>query len=147
MHMSTSLLRPWWPATPKVAAALALEMRNGAQGLRLFELCALAAAAQEWEIFAGAMAALCDVSVRGIRNMVETAKFDSSWGILYGHTSMPAELFPLFIEVLKAARQFQPVTGESAARAQRLAVMQQALASPDLRRLKVPVDLKTALLA
>jgi hypothetical protein len=145
--MSTSSPRPWWPATAEAAATLALELRNVADSMRLFELCTVAAAGQEWEIFAGAMAALCDVSVRSIRNMVETAKFDSSWSILYGQTSMSADLFPLFIEVLKVARRFQPVKGEGPARAQRLAVLQQALASPDLRRLKVPADVRAALLA
>lgn len=115
--------------------------------MQLFELCTVAAASQEWEIFAGAMAALCDVGARSIRNMVETAKFDSSWGILYGETSMPSELFPLFIEILKATRRFQPVSDEGAARAQRLAVLQQALASPDLRLLRVPPELRAALLA
>lgn len=145
--MSTSLSRPWWPATADAAATLALELRHAAESARLFELCTLAAAAQEWDIFAGAMAALCDVSVRGIRNMVETAKFDSSWSILYGQTSMPPDLFPLFIEVLKVARRFQPVKAEGPARAQRVAVLQQALASPDLRGLKVPADVRAALLA
>lgn len=139
--------RPWWPATPEAAATLALSLRERGAAWQLFELCVVAAASDEWETFAGAMAALCDVSVRSIRNMVETAKYDSSWAILYGQTSMTPALFPLFIEVLKAARQFPPASDETAARARRLAVLQRALASPDIRLLKVPAELKAALLA
>lgn len=145
--MSMPSSRPWWPATPGSAATLALSLRDSGAALQLFELCAVAAASHDWDVFAGAIAALCDVSVRSIRNMVETAQFDGSWAILYAQTSMPADLFPLFTEVLKAARRFPPVSDESAARAQRLAVLQQALASPDLRLLKVPAELKAALLA
>ncbi len=145
--MSTHASRPWWPATPEAAATLALSLRSQGASLQLFELCVVAAASQEWDIFTAAMAALCDVGVRSIRNMVETAKFDSSWGILYGQTAMPAVLFPLLIEVLKVARRFHPASDDGAVRAQRLAVLQQALSSPDLRLLKVPADLKAALLA
>ncbi|MBX7200409.1 MAG: hypothetical protein K1X51_13670 [Rhodospirillaceae bacterium] len=145
--MSPFSSRPWWPTTPQAAATLALSLRASGSSRQLFELCTVAAASQEWEIFAGAMAALCDVGARSIRNMVETAKFDSSWGILYGLTSMPADLFPLFIEVLKVARRFQPAADERAARAQRLAVLQQALSSPDLQLLTVPAEFEAALLA
>ena len=102
--MNTPALRPWWPASPAAAAELALSLRETSAAQQLFELCAVAAAAQAWTIFTSTMAALCDVSARTIRNMVETAKFDSSWGILYGQTGMPTELYPLFIEILKSAR-------------------------------------------
>jgi hypothetical protein len=145
--MSTPLSRPWWPASPEAAAELAVLLRDSGAVPQLFEFCVVAAASQEWEIFAGAMAALCEVGVRSIRNMLDTAKFDSSWGILYGETAMPQELFPLFIEILKVARKCQPVEGEQPRRAQRIAVLQQTMASPDLRGLKLPPDLKAALLA
>ena len=145
--MNTLPLRPWWPATPHAAAALAISLRAREATAQLFEFCALAAAAQHWDIFTSAMAALCDVGVRAVRNMVETAKFDSSWSILYGQTTMPPDLFPLFIEILKVARTFQPVEGEPANRTQRLTVLQQAMTNPDLRGLKLPAELKAALLA
>lgn len=145
--MSTPAPRPWWPASPDAATALALSLRNSGAAMRLFEFCVIAAASQDWEIFASAMAALCDVSVRSIRNMAWTAKFDGSWAILYGQTGMPPELFPLFTEILKVARQFPQAAGEQPSRAQRLAVLQQAMGSPDLRLLKLPADLKAALLA
>ncbi len=145
--MNTPALRPWWPATPASAAELALSLRETSAAQQLFELCAVAVAAQEWTIFTGAMAALCDVGARSIRNMVETAKFDSSWGILYGQTGMPADLYPLFMEILKSARRFTLAEGQTASRVQRLAVLQQALASPDLRGLNLPPDLKAALLS
>ena len=145
--MTPSSSRPWWPATQQAAATLALSLRENGTSWQLFKLCTIAAASQEWEIFAEAMATVCDVGVRSIRNMVETAKFDSSWSILYSQTTMPAELFPLFIEILKVARRFQPIGGERATRAQRLAALQQALSSPDLRLLKVPAEFKAALLA
>ncbi len=145
--MNTHSSRPWWPTTPAAAAALALSLRDRGAAPQLFELCTVAAASQEWDIFAAAMAALGDVSVRSIRNMVEAAKFDSSWGILYGRAAMPAGLFPLLIEVLKAAQRLPPAADEGARHARRLAVMQQALSSPDLRLLDVAADVKAALLA
>ncbi|MHB1204218.1 MAG: hypothetical protein ACYCZX_01520 [Rhodospirillaceae bacterium] len=143
--MNTPAPRLWWPANPDAAAALALSLRGSGAAMRLFEFCAIAAASQDWEIFASAMAALCDVGMRAIRNMAGTARFDSSWAILYGQTGMPPELFPLFTEILKVVRQFQH--GEQPSRAQRLAVLQQAMGSPDLRLLKLPAELKAALLA
>ena len=145
--MSMSLPRPWWPANPQLAAELGLSLRHSGAIQQLFELCAVAAVSQDWEIFAAVMAALCDVGVRSIRNMVEAGKFDSSWGILYSQTTLPGDLLPLFIEILKVARKFQPVENDHTARAQRLAILQQAITSPDLRGLKLPSDLKAALLA
>jgi hypothetical protein len=145
--MSTSAPRLWWPADPPSAASLALSLRATGAILQLFEFCAIAAASQEWETFAVVFAALCDVGVRSIRNMVETAKFDSSWGILYSQTTMPPELLPLFIEILKAARKFQVADGDQPGRTQRLTVLTRAMASPDLRGLKLSPDLKAALLA
>ena len=145
--MSSSNTRPWWPADPSAAGALAVRLHAEAGHAQLFELSTVAAASQEWDIFAAVMAALCDVSVRSIRNMLDNAKFDSGWGILYGHSGMPGDLYPLFIEVLKVARKFFPNQNEPASRALRVAVMQQALSSPDLRGLKLPVELKAALLA
>jgi hypothetical protein len=145
--MSTSAPRSWWPADPQSAVSLALSLRDSGTLLRLFEFCVIAAAAQEWDIFAAIFAALCDVGVRSIRNMAETATFDSSWSILYGQTAMPPDLLPLFMEILKVARKFQPAGGEHASRAQRLAILQQAMASRDLRGLVLPADLKAALLA
>jgi hypothetical protein len=145
--MSTPTPRPWWPVNPQSAAPLALSLRDSGASLQLFEFCVIAAASQEWDTFTVVFAALCDVSVRSIRNMIETATFDSSWGILYGQTAMPPELLPLFIEILKVARKFQPGNGEQASRAQRLAILQQAMASRDLRGLLLPAELKAALLA
>ena len=145
--MNTPASRPWWPANPQSASALAVSLRDSGASMQLFEFCAVAIASQDWEIFAPAMATLCDVSVRSIRNMTGTAKFDGSWAILYGQTGMAPELFPLFTEILRVVRQFQPTAGEQPSGAQRLAVLQQAMGSPDLRLLKVPADLKAALLA
>lgn len=144
-RMSASASRPWWPADSESAAALALSLRETGAVQPFFELCAGAAASHDWSIFNSAMAALCDVGLRSICNMVETAKFDSGWAILYGQTGMPAEFYPLFTEFLKSARKIQ--LDGPATRAQRRAVLQHAMASPDLRGLKLPADLKAALLS
>ena len=115
--------------------------------VQLFEFLVLAAAGQEWPLFAAAMAALCGVSRRAVRNMLDNYKFDAGWGLLYSASGMPGEQLPLFIEVLRTARKFLVENGEASSRALRQAVIQQALASPNLRGLKLPVELRTALLS
>jgi hypothetical protein len=145
--MTKPKLRPWWPASPHQAAALALTLREDQAGLQLLEFVALAAAGREWDLFAAAIAALGDVSVRSVRNMLDNAKFDSSWSVLYGTTGMPQDLLPLFLQILRTAGKFPREDSEPAGRASRLAVFQQALSSPTLRGLKVPPELKAALLS
>jgi len=139
--------RTWWPANHSDAKALALKLRGDGAGNQLFELLALAMAMHDWGIFSAAVEALCDVNARAIKTMLENQKFDIGWTLLYGSTGMPRELMPLFVEILKVARQFELENGHKMApKALRLAIIQHALASPALRRLQIPAELKTALL-
>jgi hypothetical protein len=145
--MNTPGVRPWWPESLEDAAALALQLRKDSAALQLMEFIAITAASQEWEFFSAAMSAICDVSPRSVRNMLDNSKFDSGWTLLYGATGMPPYLLPLFTEILKIARKFTVESGDPASRALRLAVVQQALASPNLRGLRIPPELRAALLA
>ena len=126
---------------------MALKLRTDGAGNQLFELLALAMATHEWGTFSAVIEALCDVNARAIKTMLENQKFDIGWTLLYGSTGMPRDLMPLFVEILKVARQFELENGQKMApKALRLAIIQQALASPALRRMQTPADLKAALL-
>ena len=139
--------RTWWPTNHSEAKALGLKLRSEGNGNQLFELLALAMATHDWGIFSAVIEALCDVNARAIKTMLENQKFDIGWTLLYGSTGMPRELMPLFVEILKVARQFELENGHKMApKALRLAIIQQALASPALRRMQTPPDLKAALL-
>ena len=139
--------RTWWPKSQAEAKVLALKLRTDGAGNQLFELLALAMATHEWGTFSAVIEALCDVNARAIKTMLENQKFDIGWTLLYGSTGMPRDLMPLFVEILKVARQFELENGQKMApKALRLAIIQQALASPALRRMQTPADLKAALL-
>lgn len=139
--------RTWWPKNHSEAKALGLKLRTDGDGNQLFELLVLAMATHDWGTFSAVIEALCDVNARAIKTMLENQKFDIGWTLLYGSTGMPRELMPLFVEILKVARQFEQENGHKLApKALRLAIIQQALASPALRRMQTPADLKAALL-
>ena len=139
--------RTWWPKSRAEAKTLSLKLRRDGAGNQLFELLALAMATHGWGTFSAVIEALCDVNARAIKTMLENQKFDVGWTLLYGSTGMPREVMPLFVEILKVARQFELENGHKMTpKALRLAIIQQALASPALRRMQIPADLKAALL-
>jgi hypothetical protein len=145
--MTNLSLRPWWPKTQADTRALAIKLRAEKAGDQLFELLALAMATHDWGTFSAAMEALCEINARAIKTMLENQKFDIGWSLLYNGTGMPRDLLPLFLEILKVARQFETENGKApGTRAVRLAIIQQALASPTLRRLQIPAEIKTSLL-
>ena len=134
-----------WPKAPDDAEALARRLRDEGRGDQLFAFLCLTACEQEWLAFVASMAVLCGLKRRGVQNMLENYKFDSGWGLLYGSTGMPLELYPLFVEILRTSRRFSGATTDP--RARRLAIVQQALNSPALRGFKIASDLRATLLA
>jgi hypothetical protein len=134
-----------WPKTPDEAEVFACRLRDEGQGDQLFAFLCVTAGEQEWLIFAAAIAALCALKRRGVQNMLENYRFDAGWSLLYGSTGMPADLYPLFVEILRTSRRFSGSTPEP--RTRRLAIIQQALNSPALRGLKIAAELRAILLA
>jgi hypothetical protein len=139
--------RPWWPKNHGDAKTLALKLRSEGAGAQLFEMLALTMAMHDWGTFSAAMEVLCEINARAIKTMLENQKFDIGWSLLYNGTGMPRDMLPLFLEILKTARTFETEDAKAAGnRAVRLAIIQQALASPSLRRLPISPEFKAALL-
>jgi hypothetical protein len=143
--MPASELNASWPKSPDDAETLARRLRADGHGEQLFAYLCVMAGEQEWPAFIAAIAALCALKRRGVQNMLENYKFDSGWALLYGSTGMPPDLYPLFVEILKTSRRFQGTAAEP--RTRRLAIIQQALNSPVLRRFKLAPELRAMLLA
>src|SRR5581483_5996131 len=110
--MSPADLRTPWPKDPDDAEALAIRLRDEGQGEQLFAFLCVAAGEQQWLAFTGAIAGLCALKRRGVQNMLENYKFDAGWGLLYGSTGMPTELYPLFVEILRTSRRFSGSAAE-----------------------------------
>ena len=143
--MTTAEHRAPWPKDPGDAEAFARRLRDDGQSDQLFAFLCRAACEQEWLAFTAAFAALCGLKRRGVQNMLENYKFDAGWGLLYGSTGMPLELYPLFVEILKTSRRFSGLATDP--RTRRLAIIQQTLNSPTLRGFKIAAELRAALLA
>jgi uncharacterized protein (DUF2336 family) len=142
--MSATDTRPWWPRSPDAAAHLAHRLKDDAQPQQLFEFLCVAAAEQEWSLFTAAMADLCGLKQRGVRNILGNTKFEAGLSLLYGSTGLAPELYPLFVEILKTARRLPGSSAEP--RTRRTAIIQQVLSSAALRGVKVTADLRAALL-
>src|SRR5688572_17450105 len=103
--MAELLPRTWWPKTLADAKTLALDLQAKERALHLFEYLAVAAAIGDWAVFTASLEALCDMSSRGIRTVLDGEGFDTGWVLLYAGTGMPNDLFPLFVEVVRLARE------------------------------------------